>query len=559
MKTRLLRHSIPKYGCLALLFFCLVVSCAEDQPSAIKAVQKQFVYPVLKSKPFNHVLRLELQNKDTLNPEFLTEVTINFGEQTVLKDIEEVAVYAVGNEEKFIEENSSQFAVTKDIKYSIKLKGSSKLSHSVNYYWVSVKLKNKADIDNKISVTSESVTIGDQTIAMDPIPEHEDKLLRIGVAVRKHQDDSVHTYRIPGLVRANDGTLISCYDVRRDNGRDLQGNIDIGISRSLDGGNTWEPMQIAMDKGAFGGLPEKYNGISDAALLVDRKTGDIYLAALWMYGLINKEGQWVEGLTEDSKQWNHQWRNKGSQPGFGLKQTSQFLISKSTDNGKTWGEPINITKMCKEEQWWLFAPAPGNGITMKDGTLVFPTQGRDENGKPFSNITYSKDGGKTWVSSNPAHNNTTECAVVELDSGVLMLNMRDNRNKKDKSDTNGRAIYTTADLGKTWKEHPTSHSALIEPVCMASLFKYESKNSSPILFFSNPNTKDGRYNLTLKASYDLGETWHEENQLLFDQGRGRGYSSITKVDDSSIGILYEGSQADMTFLKIPLSEMRTGN
>jgi sialidase-1 len=367
-------------------------------------------------------------------------------------------------------------------------------------------------------------------------------------------DDGLHTFRIPGLVQSNKGTLIACYDVRRDTGRDLQGDIDLGISRSFDGGNTWEPMQIAMDMKEYGGLPEKFNGVSDACLLVDRNTGDIYLAGLWMHGVINKEGQWVEGLTEDSDNWNHQWRNKGSQPGFGLKQTSQFLISKSTDDGKTWSEPVNITKMCKKEKWWLFAPAPGNGITMQDGTLVFPTQGRDENGEPFSNITYSKDGGKTWITSNPSYTNTTECAVVELDPGVLMLNMRDNRNRKDKSDTNGRAVYVTSDLGKTWLEHSSSHKLLPEPVCMASLFEFKTEDSS-LLLFSNPNTKEGRYNITIKASFDKGSSWNTNNQLLLDQGRGRGYSSITQVDEFHLGILYESSQADMTFQKIPLSDI----
>src|SRR3546814_15634145 len=78
--------------------------------------------------------------------------------------------------------------------------------------------------------------------------------------------------------------------------------------------------------------------------------------------------------------------------------------------------------MCKPAECWLWAPAPGNGITLDDGTLVFPTQGRDASGEPFSNITYSKDGGKTWRTSSPAldvHGGTTECAVVQLADGSL--------------------------------------------------------------------------------------------------------------------------------------------
>jgi len=234
------------------------------------------------------------------------------------------------------------------------------------------------------------------------------------------------------------------------------------------------------------------------------------------------------------------------------------LIAKSSDDGKTWSEPINLTEMCKKEAWWLWAPAPGNGITLKDGTLVLPTQGRDKNGLPFSNITYSKDSGKTWKTSNPAYSNTTECAVVELDNGVLMLNMRDNRNEKEKGATNGRAIAITTNLGDTWTEHATSHGALQEPVCMASLYKHEytvDGKKQSVLIFSNPNTKQGRYNITIKASLDQGKTWPEKYWLLLDEGYGRGYSSLTSVDEQTIGIFYESSQADMTFQKIELKEL----
>ena len=85
--------------------------------------------------------------------------------------------------------------------------------------------------------------------------------------MRQHNQDNVHTYRIPGLATANDGTLLSIYDVRYSSGRDLQGHMDIGLSRSLDKGKTWLPMQIVMDMGAWGGLPEKFNGVSDAHIL----------------------------------------------------------------------------------------------------------------------------------------------------------------------------------------------------------------------------------------------------------------------------------------------------
>ena len=61
-----------------------------------------------------------------------------------------------------------------------------------------------------------------------------------------------------------------------------------------------------------------------------------------------------------------------------------------SDDGLTWGEPLNLTHLKKKV---VFAPAPGQGITMTDGTLVLPP-GQDEPGAVF-NITWSKDGGKS--------------------------------------------------------------------------------------------------------------------------------------------------------------------
>ena len=43
--------------------------------------------------------------------------------------------------------------------------------------------------------------------------------------------------------------------------------------------------------------------------------------------------------------------------------------------------------------------------------------------------------------------------------------------------------------------------------------------------------------------------------LLLDAKGGRGYSCLTKIDDKHIGILYEGSQADLTFQIISIDEI----
>ena len=353
--------------------------------------------------------------------------------------------------------------------------------------------------------------------------------------IHKQGQFECHTFRIPAMVATNKGTLLGVYDMRYTSSRDLQGDMDIGLSRSTDGGNTWARPVSIMDMKKYGDLPEDQNGCSDPNILVDRTTGEIFVSAVWTHG----------------KPGTHQWRGKGSEPGYSINKSSQFMIVRSVDDGLTWSTPENWTKKLKDPKWHLFAPAPGNGITLSNGTLVMPTQGRDAVGRPFSNLMWSEDHGKNWTLSEHARDNTTECAVVELSNGSLMLNMRDNRNRSDKSKTNGRAVSVTLDMGKSWSVHSSDHKALPEPVCMASLLSHDLPDGRRALFFSNPNSKQRREKMTVRMSLDGGQTW--PRSILLDQ-KGGAYSSLAMVDEKTLGILYESSVADMVFQKMNLSE-----
>jgi len=522
---------------------------------ANQATQKKYKIPLLKGKENSPVLRIRIDIKEAATLQEIDILTKGAIPVDAIKNIKVLAsrdtmVLNVNKSNKFI-----LFAETDSIKEKTTLTGALPLKKGTTYLQLVLTLKESADAGAFLNIDAASLKLNNNRLEIAP----DNYSHRLGIALRQHMQDNVHTHRIPGLSTANDGTLLAVYDVRYDSGRDLQGNMDIGLSRSLDKGKTWLPMQIVMDMGTWGNLPEKFNGVSDANILVDKNTGNIFIAGLWMYGVINDQGKWVEDLNENSTDWNHQWKTKGSQPGFDVKQTAQFLIVKSTDNGKTWGKPVNLTKMCKQEEWWLWAPAPGQGITLKDGTLVFPTQGRDAKGKAFSNITYSKDGGNTWKTSKAAvEESTTENMVVELSNGTLMLNMRSNANVQDKSSTNGRAVATTTNLGQDWTIHATSHNALPEPTCMASIIRHDfvqNGQKKSVLLFSNPDSRTTRKNITIKVSYDDGETWSADKKILLDERKSRGYSCLTSIDNDTIGILYESSQADMVFQTIKINEL----
>ncbi|MNU06311.1 hypothetical protein D3C72_2514710 [compost metagenome] len=50
-------------------------------------------------------------------------------------------------------------------------------------------------------------------------------------------------------------------------------------------------------------------------------------------------------------------------------------------------------------------------------------------------------------------------------------------------------------------------------------------------------------------------TWPKDRKILLDEMKSRGYSCLTSIDENTIGIVYESSQADLVFQTIKLSEL----
>ncbi|MBT7734042.1 MAG: glycosyl hydrolase, partial [Verrucomicrobia bacterium] len=195
-----------------------------------------------------------------------------------------------------------------------------------NYFWLSVKLSAHADIDHTITASCAYLKFSDGKI-------HKPQAAigavhRLGVAVRQGGQGGVHTCRIPGLATTTKGTLIGVYDLRNRSGGDLPGDIDVGMSRSTDGGQSWEPARAIMDMGRD--AKWRYDGIGDPAVLVDRNTGTIWVAATWSHG-------------------NRSW--VGSGPGMKPEETGQLMLVRSDDDGVTWSKPINITAQVKKPEW----------------------------------------------------------------------------------------------------------------------------------------------------------------------------------------------------------------
>jgi sialidase-1 len=340
--------------------------------------------------------------------------------------------------------------------------------------------------------------------------------------VRREGDDNSKSYRIPGLAVTPKGTLIACFDIRWDGSHDLPADIDVGVMRSTDRGDTWGPMIVALDydKNVPGSCG---NGVGDPAVLVDSKTGHVFLAALWSKG---------------DNAWN------GSKPGMTPDETGQLVITRSADDGLTWEQPRSITPQIKQKEWKLLFNGPGAGICLKDGTLVFPAQFKNAAGKATSCFIFSTDQGENWKISPgaiPDSPPTSEAQIVQLADDSLLLTMR-NESRAPRRLWSRWQWSGQLENGKwvdTWDE-------VLDPVCMAGL-TYHPKGY--VLLSNNNSTR--RERLSIRHSKD-GKAWSEARLL---DARPTAYSCLTVLPDGDLGILYEGgdhSVETLTFARFPL-------
>ena len=346
--------------------------------------------------------------------------------------------------------------------------------------------------------------------------------------LRRQGEDRAHSYRIPGLATTVKGSLLAVFDVRWESAGDLPANIDVGLLRSTDHGETWSPLQVILDFDA--GVPGALgNGVGDPSILVDRDTGVVWVAGLWSQG---------------DRGW------KGSGPGLSPAQTGQLVLTRSQDDGLTWSPPINITSQVKQPEWYLCFQGPGRGLQLRDGTLVFPAQFRDAKQVAHSCFIYSRDHGTRWEISPPAIPDsppTSEAQIAELSDGSLLISMRD----ESRSGRRAWSRFVPAPDVRTgaWSD---LRFHLPDPTCMASLVRHPDG----FLLFTNPRSERRREALTLRLSQDDGKTW-TEGQLI--DARPSAYSCLTVLSDGRMGILYEcgdrSANETLTFVRLNVRKL----
>lgn len=318
-------------------------------------------------------------------------------------------------------------------------------------------------------------------------------------------------FRIPALVTTTSGTLLAFAEGRKGGCSDT-GDIDLVMKRSENSGTTWSDLQVIWDDGD--------NTSGNPAPVVDHVTGDILLLMTWNLGT-DREPAIIDQESQD---------------------TRRVFVSRSSDDGGSWAAPEEITTDVKLPNWTWYATGPGSGIQLTQGPhtgrlMVACDHIEAETKHYYSHVIYSDDHGASWQlgGSTPQHQ-VNESEVAELSDGRLLLNMRN----YDRAEQN-RKIAWSEDGGQSWSDIQ-SDTTLIEPICQASLQRYqfaeESDDKRSILLFSNPASKTARERMTLRASFDEGKTWPADTLL---HAGFSAYSDIARLADGRIGILYEAS------------------
>ncbi|MHC3472542.1 sialidase family protein [Streptomyces sp. 7R007] len=340
------------------------------------------------------------------------------------------------------------------------------------------------------------------------------------------------SYRIPAVVATAQGTLLAFCEGRVDSASD-HGHIHIVLKRSTDGGRTWGPLQVAARNGTdLAGNP--------APVVFD--TGRILLVHV-RSAASAAEKAILQGKVSDAD-------------------GRRVWVQYSDDEGATWSAPAEITESVKRPGWRWYATTPGHALQLTSGRVVVPANhtlpptGTDTGTEPRYNSGHcllSDDRGATWSigyldENTDGYINVNETTAAELPDGRVYFNTRN-----DSPAPGNRADAVSEDGGETLHTRFRPQAGLDGPVCQGSLLHLGEPD---VLLFSGPAFPGGRALMTLRASTDSGRTWRPVHTV---DGLPAAYSDLVRVDDSTVGLLYEtgdfGAYERIVFRRVPVTRL----
>lgn len=388
---------------------------------------------------------------------------------------------------------------------------------SATYLWLTYDIASDAKEGNVVAAKISSISTGESLLqTIDEVVATREILLARKLLYAPG-DYGSKNYRIPAIVTAKDGSLIVGIDKRKNNQSDLPEDIDVLINRSTNNGVDWsEPITIAQGTG-------RGAGFGDVALV--RTAEENGLLAIYVGG----DGFFDPQSSNTKKQ--------------------RIYVSKSLDNGVSWGSKVEITdqlygsncSVVSRQGWQAAFVSSGAGLLTRNGTICFVGVVRESNSTDVSSISnyvfYSEDNGTTWkVSSCCMASGGNEAKIVELNDGRWLVSIR-NQNK-------GPRYYTISDnRGQTWTPLDQWEN-MIEPGCNGDIVNYTTTLDGydrNRMLHTIPYHATTRVNVSMFLSYDEGSTWSYKKTLCVT---GSAYSSICVLPDNTIGVYLEENGKD---------------
>lgn len=334
------------------------------------------------------------------------------------------------------------------------------------------------------------------------------------------------SFRIPSIVTAKDGSLITSTDKRNDHSGDLAANIDQYVRRSTDNGKTWS--NVLMTCGAGTSL-----GYGDPALVVDRVTGKIICL------VVHDKGFFGSTATAPIK----------------------IIYMESVDNGISWSAPKDITNQiygagCTNpatKDWKGLFISSGRGLQLRSGRIMFAGVVRNASSSNLQvHSVYTDDLGQTWkVGTTSAINGGDESKFAERNNGNVIVSIR-NAGKREWN--------VSTDKGLNWGT-ASNHTDLTDPNCNGEMMTYTSTidgyNKNRMLH--SLCYAGNRTNVSMLLSYDEGVTFPIRKTIC---AGASAYSTFTILPDGTIGMYYEdgstGNTYDMMFVRFSLNWLTEG-
>lgn len=417
-----------------------------------------------------------------------------------------VGLYATAGEEFFAETPTKLGEQTVINGETVEITLDHTLATGMNRFWLTATVKADATVGKTIDAqaTTLSYAYDDTETTLDISeacdPTGEAKIFKTQSFPFVPTSYNCRFYRIPGMIVADDGSIVAASDKRYNSNADLNNHkIDVAVRRSIDGGLTWsEPQLIAVGDG----YSEAAFGYGDAAL-AKAPNGD--LIAVMAAG---KNLYW-DGITH-----------------IGL------TISK--DNGLTWSPLREMTTSNftdeignVQDQFAEFSNfiSSGRGITTREGEVMFlgNVLYNNDHRTVHNHIFRSGDNGESWtLSKESVYGGGDEAKLVQRSDGSILASIRQN---------GARGFNTGDKSGRIWAGQYRSGS-LSGNACNADIIAY---NDRLMLHTILVNT-NSREDLRLYASIDNGETWHEVYQI---QPGYAAYSSMEKLPNGDLAIIFE--------------------